>query len=795
MSATATIETEAAFEREFQARIERRRARRFKGLNERFIAWLALPPGWTWEAARACGFPASRQGLAAALDRAATAGLCEYAPTLRNVTLTFEYLPSRGVAPEPVLKEALLLAQEIGVAGSGTQEPDGGVGIVELAEFEPVQVRGADVLLRSEGLRVRLPRAAPVGSYIAVTVPVSDERSIRSEMVVASCRGDRDLGYEVSLLLPPDRKTPPLPPDLIYASFTMPERMRPEALIQVGQREHLESVCAQIGERLRSVDVSLPPALARWAELAEQFKEGPSHAARWLRQRTRHFINLDQTAEAMALLSTAERLSSALGGELESSLRLCNRRLELAYRQALEKRHLQAFLERPEQIEAFRALLGGPAKLWALHYFGTGGVGKTMLLRHIAGRLAAGRPVSRVDFDFLSPDYPVRRPAQLLIELADSLRVFGESEKVDEIFEEFHNRVASLHAPLSAEPPSGDPLANIHRPEFDDVLGAFCDYVQLLPQPVLLILDTCEELAKLQPSGTFQPGIEATFEVLERVHAMVPTVRVIFAGRRLLALAGPGWQLTDAAQRGHAQHLAPFKDYLRLCEIRGFDRDEAWHFLTSIKQLHISDQLFKAILARSLDTNATSEIHRVLPRELQERPTTEPDTAAIAMASEVERSWVPERLGSEERFNPFDLNLYADWLEEDPPPSVEQIASGETDPYVEMRIVGRITQADLRRALPYVALLRRFDRLMLSAAALNLGHEEFENVYRELSELEWMDYQPDESLGTTFLEVDRNLYHRLRRYYQYPTRDQPERLREFQAAKADLRPHLDALHP
>ena len=35
---------------------------------------------------------------------------------------------------------------------------------------------------------------------------------------------------------------------------------------------------------------------------------------------------------------------------------------------------------------------------------------------------------------------------------------------------------------------------------------------------------------------------------------------------------------------------------------------------------------------------------------------------------------------------------------------------------------------------------------------------------------EWTDYQQDESLGTTFLEVDRNLYPRLLKYYEQETR-------------------------
>ena len=54
---------------------------------------------------------------------------------------------------------------------------------------------------------------------------------------------------------------------------------------------------------------------------------------------------------------------------------------------------------------------------WALHYLGMGGVGKTMLLRHIIARLAPGdysAATSRIDFDHMSPDYPCAGPGNCL---------------------------------------------------------------------------------------------------------------------------------------------------------------------------------------------------------------------------------------------------------------------------------------------------------------------------------------------------------------------------------------------
>jgi hypothetical protein len=98
----------------------------------------------------------------------------------------------------------------------------------------------------------------------------------------------------------------------------------------------------------------------------------------------------------------------------------------------------------------------------------------------------------------------------------------------------------------------------------------------------------------------------------------------------------------------------------------------------------------------------------------------------------------------------------------------EMISSGRTDPYVEMRIVSRLLPS-VRQLLPAAVLLRRFDKTMLRPAAY-LSYGAFDNAYRELGEQEWMDYQPDETLQTTFLEIDRKLFSRLLKYYRDPSR-------------------------
>ena len=72
---------------------------------------------------------------------------------------------------------------------------------------------------------------------------------------------------------------------------------------------------------------------------------------------------------------------------------------------------------------------------WALHFVGPGGVGKSMLVRYITSHMAQQRriAVARIDFDHLSPEYPLRKPGQFLSALADELQSFSESTRQGQI--------------------------------------------------------------------------------------------------------------------------------------------------------------------------------------------------------------------------------------------------------------------------------------------------------------------------------------------------------------------------
>ena len=117
-------------------------------------------------------------------------------------------------------------------------------------------------------------------------------------------------------------------------------------------------------------------------------------------------------AAAVAWVEAAFPLEKALGEDIALGVKLAGLRVQLHQRRAGNERYLKRFLERKAQVQAFHDLLDSPEGEWALHYSGSGGVGKTMLVRHLESRAAPEARVStaRVDFDYLNPEYPTRSP-------------------------------------------------------------------------------------------------------------------------------------------------------------------------------------------------------------------------------------------------------------------------------------------------------------------------------------------------------------------------------------------------
>lgn len=545
----------------------------------------------------------------------------------------------------------------------------------------------------------------------------------------------------------------------------MPSAIRRETVAAMQRRdggEALIKTATLVAERMGTIRDQLPPALTKWAQLAMD----PNGADRRLRDEVTLLVANGDTAEALAWVEAARFFAPIVGGALVTGVVLAERQIELTYRREHDKKLLTSFLERPSQVGWVERLLEAPDDAWALHLLGAGGVGKTMLLRFVTARLAPERGLVavRIDFDHLSPDYPVRRPGQLVTALADELRQHATVHRQAYSFDRLAEMVTSLAEAMSAELPSADPLANVRRPELDRLLTMFADIVRSLPGPVLFILDTCEELAKLLlPGGPAGPGprappaVEATFEILEKLHEKVPSLRVLFAGRRFLASKGRGWEALGRDPEGAAS--LPERRYLALEELRGFDEAEADALFGEVCGLTLDGAQRSAVLERSREV-ATSRVRRT-------EPTHETEIA---------------------RYHPFDLALYAGWIKEDPHVEPTALASG-ADPYVELRILGRIEHGAVRAAVPALVLLRRFDRAM-AAAALGLRGDDKElgPTLRRIADQEWIDVQPDDETGALFYELHRALWPRLLRFYASGARRS-----ELDETKRRVGPALEAL--
>jgi hypothetical protein len=568
--------------------------------------------------------------------------------------------------------------------------------------------------------------------------------------------------------------------------FWMPERARVEVQKELAEQygqPFLARVTGEIGRALwgamlRGLVTSLPPVLAQWAELAAKFSGGRADAGAvaglWLKGRIQGLLDGAETGEALAWLETGEELGLALVGQFADAVQAAGQKLKLAFQRTLEKRGLRYFVKRDDQVEAFHRLLDHPEEGWALHYVGMGGIGKTTLLRYISARLAPERkvPTARVDFDHLNPNYPVRRPAQLFLGLAEGLRPHTASltaensslfnSKLDDLkrlAEEFHRR-------LDTEALAANPLEVLGRGHFVSALLNFCALVDLLPRPVVLILDTCEELTRLQPEGARLPNVEATFAILERVHAQLQSqspgqdagLRVIFAGRRLLAQGGRGWVVNRQLPAENWDYLPARKDYLKLAPLNGFTERNADTYF-GLKEASLTGPLREAVLEQSREQGPP------LPVVWDDPP---PVCAPVY-------------------YNPFDLSLYTDWVSEDPSLDAMAVTSGGLDPYVEMRIIRRIKVPAVQGMLSGVVLLRRFNCEMLAPLVTGTDLSP-ETAYLHLASQEWTDYRPGATPQSTYLEISPRLYPRLLKYFEHD-----ERRGQLDAARDLLVPWLTSL--
>jgi hypothetical protein len=518
-------------------------------------------------------------------------------------------------------------------------------------------------------------------------------------------------------------------PDTSRYSFWVPDATRADlfaTLAQYPNVPNLRQVASTVGAAIQNASakgLSVPPVTRRWAKLAmrlDQDDVSGAAAGDELITRVMPLLRSRATAEALGWVESARQLLDVVQGSFETSLVLAQRRIEVEQRKEYDRRELRRFLRRQEQIDAFTDLMNssddGP---WALHFLGHGGVGKSSLLRYLTATKVAhdkGLLVARIDFDRLNPEFPQSKPGHLLVELLEELEAHADSA-VHKLYIEAREKLR--HLEWWAE-------GRDSRDEVERATERFCMFVAALGRPVVLVLDTCEELAKFQPAGAGLPRLEAAFELIEEIHNKVPSARVVFAGRRPLALTGAGdWVIespgSDSLPRG--------KDYLAVHEIKGFLRDEAIAYLTTIEDLSLDDEKLDRVLARCVDPHRTSYLSESEP------PAT--------------------------RYNPFDLALYAAALRGG---SGDIDSLPTSDVYVEMRVRRRLG-GRWRALLPVVVVLRRFDQAMLTAA---LPNEDAEAAWRELRSTEWVAATFDKTSRAFFLEIDAGLLERLDAYFMLP---------------------------
>jgi hypothetical protein len=499
-----------------------------------------------------------------------------------------------------------------------------------------------------------------------------------------------------------------------------------------GLRE-LEDQLAIIGQRTLAADAAGVPILAtvrRWATMAA-LTPNIQAIAKLLSTRCDELLTLegqqdpDRSGTVLGMIQAAEPLEELLKGELTAALDRARRQLDLFHRRHDDDhRYLRHFLERPEQVRAFEDLLTAN-RSWALHFIGAAGAGKTMMMRYISSVLGPqlGASTARIDFDYLNPDYPAHKPGLLLAALAEELRLNAAGDTAAFLFAEFDKQVAKLHEQLTLADRSAGAAAAADVSS-GKMIETFGQALSELPRPVILLIDTCEELAKLRPDGTTPEGVEKTFEMLAALQEKVTDLRVIFGGRRPLAGSGDAWTTPGG-------HQLPARPYLRLHEIRGFDREECLHYL---RLEGVPPALREPILARTGERPKAS-------RFIWTNQGQAPDSGT--------------------RYNPFEVSGWTALARqhdgEDLTP--DDILSADTDRYIELRIIRRIRYPRLQFALPAVALLGRFDPFLLQAVLP--GVDDLERVVDELRQQEWISRR-----GIDFYEVDEELCRRLLAHYE-----------------------------
>ena len=511
-------------------------------------------------------------------------------------------------------------------------------------------------------------------------------------------------------------------------------------------RDRLAALARDISGRILAQprDEHMPTATWRWAVVASHALG--TGAAPTLRDVVEHelteALKHERPDEAWLWIEALQRVAEIVPGEATTLHQRAVRRLALFDRQRNDRAMLRDYLARPALFDAYRDLLTGPDDLWAIHYLGGGGVGKTMLMRALTSGSAEHLPsgfvmpptvTARIDFDHINPDYPARRPGLLFAQLAEELRLKDDSLRASENFGLLFNKIALLHERVGRE---ATPAADID--EMLDVFRWACEGVALQRDArVVLLLDTCEELDRLGPDGALPTSVERTFDLLERLHAKMPSLRVVLCGRRPLAGAYAGGEAVTSR--------LPARAWLRLHRVFAFSEEEARAYL---ERAAVPEALVPPVLSRSIAA-ASSAALGLAARTTRCRATVPSASRCTPPGSRSSTTSRPDT-----------------------------ILGDRVDHFVRIRILDRIHNEDVRRLLPHVALLGRFDDSTLRAC-VDVRSDVADAVLREIGSQEWIDRQ-----AGGYYAVEPELRARLIRYFE---REAP---RELQEARRRMLPEL-----
>lgn len=524
----------------------------------------------------------------------------------------------------------------------------------------------------------------------------------------------------------------------------------------------------------------------------------------------------DAVASASRWLDTARPVADLLRGYsdflVENAIQRCLRKLQLLRRREADKRWLDSFFPRAEYQKEFEEFFksSDDDPQWALHFIGAGGVGKTMLLRNLQVNTFDERSAAcaRIDFDYLSADFPSIAPGILLMMFMEELSAYDDTPGSSAVscFQAAREELDVLERRLRDEAAGPSGLSRSGRlatqePEFERAVGAFirgCRSLETMrdgkKRRILLLIDTCEELSRIRPDDTVPENVVEAFRILRALRegpetlsekptdtrgakSAIPvgardtgsnpvsntglkSLRVVFSGRSPLASAGAGWRCDSSK--------LPERPYLRLRQMRGFTQAEARLFLedqnTRNKGPELTEGMCKAVLQQS-------------------SPDSGPFTF-ITLTSTASEGPLPSE---PERYNPLDLKFFIDWFGVEPALSPETVSLGGAGQFVRLRILDRLKNDLLKALMPLLARLGVFDDDLLRALLAGSGRANQDALEEELQRLigallaqeDWLTSRTGSPLQLgnaprTVFQISKDMRRRLLAYFEQEKTPLPE---------------------